>query len=115
MMVLLVTRLSSRFTPELGDWAEIKRRRRREEHRLMADSVIIMGRARSHGFRIYMAGQGEGHDYFYNSPVTSGYANFLWYVRPRITATVMKPKRANGIHLSWCPSAMNRSILIRKY
>ncbi|HCD06011.1 MULTISPECIES: sugar phosphorylase [unclassified Methylophaga] len=83
--------------PELGDWGDINAIAK--DYRLMADLVINHGSSSSQWFQNFIAGQGEGHDFFYtceaDTPVSL-------VVRPRITPLLRQTETAQGIKHVWC-------------
>jgi sucrose phosphorylase len=83
--------------PELGDWQDINALAK--DYRLMADLVINHGSSSSQWFQNFIAGQGEGHDYFYTCesdiPISL-------VVRPRITPLLRETETAQGIKHVWC-------------
>lgn len=82
---------------ELGDWQDINAIAK--DYRLMADLVINHGSSSSQWFQNFIAGQGEGHDYFYtcesDTPISL-------VVRPRITPLLRETETAQGIKHVWC-------------
>ena len=82
---------------ELGDWQDINAIAK--DYRLMADLVINHGSSSSQWFENFIAGQGEGHDYFYtcesDTPISL-------VVRPRITPLLRETETAQGIKHVWC-------------
>ena len=83
--------------PELGDWEDINAIAK--DYRLMADLVINHGSSSSQWFKNFIAGHGEGHDYFYtcesDTPISS-------VVRPRTTPLLRETETADGIKNVWC-------------
>lgn len=82
---------------ELGDWQDINAIAK--DYRLMADLVINHGSSSSQWFQNFIAGQGEGHDYFYtcesDTPISL-------VVRPRVTPLLRETETAQGIKHVWC-------------
>ncbi|THK43084.1 alpha-amylase [Methylophaga sp. SB9B] len=83
--------------PELGDWSDINAIAK--DYRLMADLVINHGSSSSQWFQNFIAGHGEGHDYFYTCEADTPISQV---VRPRITPLLRETETANGIKHVWC-------------
>lgn len=83
--------------PELGDWSDINAIAK--DYRLMADLVINHGSSSSQWFQNFIAGEGEGHDYFYtcesDTPVSL-------VVRPRVNPLLRETETVHGIKHVWC-------------
>lgn len=83
--------------PELGNWSDINAIAK--DYRLMADLVINHGSSSSQWFQNFIAGEGEGHDYFYtcesDTPVSL-------VVRPRVNPLLRETETVHGIKHVWC-------------
>lgn len=83
--------------PELGDWQDITAIT--NDFRLMADLVINHASSSSVWFLNFIAGEGEGHDYFYTTSSDNGLDEV---VRPR-TSPLLRPTETHlGIQNVWC-------------
>tara|TARA_R100001591_G_scaffold57440_1_gene66988 strand:+ start:45679 stop:47436 length:1758 start_codon:yes stop_codon:yes gene_type:complete len=82
---------------ELGDWSDINAIAK--DYRLMADLVINHGSSSSQWFQNFIAGQGEGHDFFYTCEADTPTA---LVVRPRITPLLRETETAHGVKHVWC-------------
>lgn len=83
--------------PELGDWSDINGIAK--DYRLMADLVINHGSSSSQWFQNFIAGHGEGHDFFYTCETDTPIS---LVIRPRITPLLRETETANGIKHVWC-------------
>lgn len=83
--------------PELGTWSDINALA--NDYRLMADLVINHGSSSSQWFLNFIAGEGEGHDFFYtcepDTPISL-------VVRPRVSPLLRETQTADGIKHVWC-------------
>ena len=83
--------------PDVGDWQDIHRLS--ESFRLMVDLVINHGSSSGEWFKNFLAGEGEGHDYFFTA---DQHANVSQVVRPRTTPLLQEVETARGTEYVWC-------------
>jgi len=83
--------------PELGQWSDINAIAK--DYRLMADLVINHGSSSSQWFQNFIAGEGEGHDYFFTCEADTPTS---LVVRPRTTPLLRETETAQGIKHVWC-------------
>lgn len=83
--------------PEVGDWDDIEALS--QSFRLMVDLVINHGSSSGEWFKHFLAGEGEGHDYFYTVDKS---ANVAQVVRPRTTPLLQEVETAKGKQYVWC-------------
>jgi len=83
--------------PEVGDWHDIQGLAK--DYRLMADLVINHGSSSGKWFNNFVAGEGEGHDYFY---IADKDTNTAQVVRPRTTPLLKEVETARGTEHVWC-------------
>lgn len=83
--------------PDVGDWQDIHRLSK--SFRLMVDLVINHGSSSGEWFKHFLAGEGEGHDYFFTAEQD---ANVSQVVRPRTTPLLQAVETARGKEYVWC-------------
>jgi sucrose phosphorylase len=81
----------------VGDWTDIQALA--TDYRLMADLVINHGSKQGKWFKNFLAGEGEGHDYFYTADKNT---NTSQVVRPRTSSLLQAVDTANGEKHVWC-------------
>jgi sucrose phosphorylase len=81
----------------VGDWTDIQAIAK--DYRLMADLVINHGSKQGKWFKNFVAGEGEGHDYFYTADKNT---NTSQVVRPRTSSLLQAVDTANGEQHVWC-------------
>lgn len=86
-----------RVNPELGDWQDIGAIT--QDFRLMADLVINHASSSSEWFQNFIAGEGEGHDYFYTTASDTGLDQV---VRPRTSPLLRPTETPRGMQNVWC-------------
>lgn len=83
--------------PELGDWPQI--REIASQYKVMADLVINHGSSSSQWFANFIAGEGEGHDFFYTTHADAAIGDV---VRPRTSPLLRPTETAHGLQHVWC-------------
>ncbi len=83
--------------PTLGDWEDIEHIA--SDYRLMADLVINHCSSQSEWFKHFIAGEGEGKDFFYTAP--SDMDSSL-IVRPRTSPLLRETETSQGAQYVWC-------------
>lgn len=83
--------------PTLGSWQEIGKISK--DFRLMADLVINHASSSSEWFANFIAGEGEGHDYFFTATPSSALDQV---VRPRTSSLLRETMTENGLQHVWC-------------
>lgn len=83
--------------PELGDWTHIQEIA--DQYKVMADLVINHGSSSSQWFANFMAGEGEGHDFFYTTHADAPISDV---VRPRTSPLLRPTETAHGLQHVWC-------------
>ena len=83
--------------PVLGDWQHINSLA--DDYDLMADLVVNHCSSESQWFKNFVAGQGEGHDYFFTAYLDDDTANV---VRPRTSPLLNPVATQQGIQHVWC-------------
>ena len=83
--------------PALGDWPDIKSIA--ADCKLMADLVINHASTQSQWFENFVAGHGEGHNFFYTAENSN---DLQQVVRPRTSPLLRPTETANGLKNVWC-------------
>ncbi len=83
--------------PILGDWEHINNIA--NDYKLMADLVVNHCSSQSHWFKNFIAGKGEGKDFFFTAFPEDDISNV---VRPRTSSLLNPVETANGIQYVWC-------------
>ena len=83
--------------PSHGDWSGVGAIA--EDYRLMADLVINHCSAKSQWFEHFIAGKGEGFDYFFTEDPKADLSDV---VRPRTNPLLTPTETANGTQYVWC-------------
>lgn len=81
----------------VGEWQDIKGLA--EEYRLMSDLVINHGSGESEWFKNFIAGEGEGHDYFFTASPDDDTTEV---VRPRTSTLLREVMTKDGLKHVWC-------------
>lgn len=87
----------SQVDEKLGDWSHISDIAANK--RLMSDLVINHGSSESTWFKNFVAGEGEGHDYFYTAWPEDDTSKV---VRPRTSPLLRPTETAKGQKYVWC-------------
>ena len=83
--------------PILGDWEHINHIA--NDYKLMADLVVNHCSSQSHWFENFIAGEGEGKDFFFTAFPEDDVSNV---VRPRTNSLLNPVETANGTQHVWC-------------
>ena len=87
----------SQVDEKLGDWSHVSKIAAKK--RLMSDLVINHGSSESTWFKNFVAGEGEGQDYFYTAWPEDDTSKV---VRPRTSPLLRPTETANGQKYVWC-------------